>query len=83
MACDAGEVAMGEHAIAMSSDTCILVRSAPTDRLLTDFIVREIICKPLRLTIAKREKMITQPTQITIESNTDAPKSLPLPGEKN
>ncbi|MGB8260835.1 MAG: hypothetical protein WCE75_10815 [Terracidiphilus sp.] len=55
MACDAGEVEVGEHVIALSADTSILVRCAPTARLLTDLIVREIVCKPALLTIGKRE----------------------------
>lgn len=55
MACDADEVEMGEHVIALSADTSILVRCAPTARLLTDLIVREIVCKPALLTIGKRE----------------------------
>ena len=56
MACDAGYLALGEHVISMTSDTAIIVRTAPTERLLADFIVREILCKPLYLTIAKGEK---------------------------
>ena len=56
MACDAGEVSLGEHAVVMTSDTSLLVRAAPTARLLTDFIVREILCKPVFLTIGKTEK---------------------------
>ena len=56
MASDAGHVALGEHVIAMTSDTSILVRAAGTSRFLTDLIVREIICKPVLLTIGKSEK---------------------------
>ncbi len=56
MASDAGFVELGEHVIAMTSDTSILVRSAGTERFLTDLIVREIICKPVLLTIGKSEK---------------------------
>jgi hypothetical protein len=55
MACDAGQVEVGEHVIALAADTSILVRCAPTSRLLTDLIVREIICKPALLTIGKHE----------------------------
>ena len=55
MACDAGEVEVGEHVIALAADTSILVRCAPTARLLTDLIVREIVCKPALLTIGKQE----------------------------
>jgi len=56
MASDAGYVALGDHVIAMTSDTSILVRAAGTSRFLTDLIVREIICKPVLLTIGKSEK---------------------------
>ncbi len=56
MASDAGQVELGEHVIAMASDTSILVRAAATSRFLTDLIVREVICKPILLTIGKSEK---------------------------
>ena len=56
MACDAGFVKKGEHVIALTSDTSILVRSAPTSHLLTDLVVREIFCKPVFLDISKKEK---------------------------
>jgi hypothetical protein len=55
MACDAGVVQKGEHVISLTSDTSILVRSAPTSHLLTDFIVREIFCKSVLLNISKKE----------------------------
>jgi hypothetical protein len=56
MASDAGYIGLGEHVIAMTSDTSILVRAAGTSRFLTDLIVREIICKPVLLTIGKSEE---------------------------
>jgi hypothetical protein len=56
MASDAGCVKLGEHVIAMTSDTSILVRAAGTSRFLTDLIVREILCKPVLLTIGKSER---------------------------
>jgi hypothetical protein len=55
MACDAFAIEAGEHAIALSADTSILVRTCPTCDFLTDFIVREIVCKPAILTISKKE----------------------------
>lgn len=57
MACDAGLIKLGDHVIAMSSDTAIIVRTAPTEHLLTDLIIREILCKPLYLTIVKKEEV--------------------------
>lgn len=55
MACDAGEIELGEHVISMTSDTSVLVRASGTRDLLTDFVVREILCKPVLLTIVKSE----------------------------
>jgi hypothetical protein len=55
MACDAGAISKGDHVIAMAADTSILVRSAPTSHLLTDLIVREILCKPIVLSVSKKE----------------------------
>jgi hypothetical protein len=80
MACDAGEIELGEHVIALTSDTAILVRAAPTDRLLTDLIVREILCKPISLTIGKKEKGVTtaQDDSILLEGSVDSPQ-LPSP----
>jgi hypothetical protein len=66
MACDAGAVQKGDHVIAMTSDTSILVRSAPTSHLLTDFIVREIFCKAVQLNITKNETL-DSPTQMSLE----------------
>ena len=59
MACDAGVVRKGEHVISLTSDTSILVRSAPTSDLLTDFLVREIFGKAVMFDISKNEGRIT------------------------
>jgi uncharacterized protein len=45
MACDAGEVEIGEHVIALTSDTAILAQASNTDRLLGELIVREFSVK--------------------------------------
>jgi hypothetical protein len=55
MACDSGEVDWGEHIVVMTADTALLVKAAPTDHFLTDLIVREILCKPVFLTISRKE----------------------------
>jgi hypothetical protein len=73
MACDAGYLKLGDHVIAMTSDTAIVVRTAPTERLLCDFIIREVICKPMFLTIGKGELVEDGPT---IEA-TKTPELLP------
>ena len=72
MASDAGHVALGEHVIAMTSDTSILVRAAGTSRFLTDLIVREIICKPVLLTLGKSEK-----TESILENSNDNVQAMP------
>jgi hypothetical protein len=77
MSCDAGLLALGEQVISLTSDTAIIVRSAPTERLLTDFIVREILCKPLNLTIAKNEKnFIEETSQLSLKPSS-TPELLP------
>jgi len=56
IASDAGFLELGEHAVCMTSDTAILVRTSPTQDFLTDFIVREILCKPMALTVVRHEQ---------------------------
>jgi hypothetical protein len=75
MACDAGCLEIGEHVISMTSDTAIIVRTAPTECLLTDLIVREILCKPLFLTIGKGEQTYEE-TPTTIDASS-VPELLP------
>jgi hypothetical protein len=81
IACDAGEITWGEHVITMTSDTAILVRAAPTGHFLTDFVVREILCKPLFLTIGKKEEV---PPGISDEEQEQREKEPPqlLPPER-
>jgi hypothetical protein len=55
LASDAGEVEQGEHVIAMTSDTAILAQASCTRRMLSDLIVREVLCKPAVLTIGRQE----------------------------
>jgi hypothetical protein len=76
LACDAGEVGIGEHVIAMTADTALIVRSAPTRGLLTELIVRQLICKPVFLTISKKEKPLRageedEPSQRVIEASSN------------
>jgi hypothetical protein len=81
MACDAGEVAIGEHVIAMTSDTAILAQASNTDRMLGELIVREVLCKAAVLTISRKErseKVI--PSQMTLEMKS-APEALPEPAK--
>jgi hypothetical protein len=75
VASDAGYLELGEHAICLTSDTAIVVRTSPTEQLLTDFIVREILCKPMTLTVVKHEPRLTtildQPEPATIEGSVE------------
>ena len=58
LACDAGAIGLGEHVIAMTSDTAILVQAATTRRMLRELVVREILCKPAILSIGRNESQI-------------------------
>jgi hypothetical protein len=78
MASDAGLVGLGEHVLAMTSDTSILVRAAATSRFLTDLIVREVICKPLFLTVGKAEKPSPVPN-LVVGAGKDVPLELERP----
>jgi hypothetical protein len=75
MACDAGLFQLGDHVISMTSDTAVIVRTAPTERLLTDFIIREILCKPLYLTIGKGEDLLEDPALESSVEEGDAVES--------
>ncbi len=82
IACDAGEVEWGEHVIATTSDTAIVIRSAPTSHFLTDFVVREILCKPLFLTVGKKEEIppsFNEDENVSVGSTTAEEPLLPLP----
>jgi hypothetical protein len=79
IASDAGYLELGQHAVCLTSDTAILARTSPTQDFLTDFIVREILCKPMTLTVVKHEERLTplpEPTTLEIEGVT-APVLLP------
>lgn len=55
LACDAGHVALGEHTIALTSDTAILAQASSTARMLSDLRIREILCKPAVFTVTRNE----------------------------
>jgi hypothetical protein len=55
LACDAGEVELGEHVISLTSDTAILAQATCTRMMLSDLIIREILCKPAVFTIGRHE----------------------------
>ncbi len=80
MACDAGEVEIGEHVIALTSDTAILAQASNTDRMLGELIVREILCKPAVLTISRKEHSENMPGQLSLDMESE-PKTLPPPIE--
>jgi uncharacterized protein len=55
LACDAGHVEIGEHVIAMTADTSILATATVTRNMLADLVIREVLCKPVIMTIAHGE----------------------------
>ncbi len=85
VASDAGYLELGQHAICMTSDTAIIARTSPTQDFLNDFIVREILCKPMSLTVVKHEgRLMPQAELITteIEGGTTAIFLPPAPDER-
>ncbi len=55
VACDAGAVNLGEHVIALTSDTAILARATSTRQMLSKLVIREVLCKPAILTVSRNE----------------------------
>jgi hypothetical protein len=80
MGCDAGAVEIGEHVIALTSDTAILAQASNTDRMLGELIVREILCKAAVLTISRKEHSEKMPGQLSFEMEPE-PKTVPAPIE--
>lgn len=78
LACDAGEIDEGEHVISMTADTAILSRAATTSHFLTDFIVREILCKPAVLTVIKNEEPNAQQINLPLLSEPETKDNQPL-----
>jgi hypothetical protein len=56
LACDAGHLELGEHVISMTSDTAILATATVTRKMLSEMVIREVLCKPVILTIGRKEK---------------------------
>jgi hypothetical protein len=75
MACDAGEIALGEHVIALSSDTAILAQATSTTRMLSELVIREILCKPAVFSIGRKEIAERFPVQMTLNIKAE-PSSL-------
>lgn len=86
MACDAGEVAPGEHVISMTSDTAILAQAAPTANMLRGLAVREVMCKPAIYSIGRKESVdqLAMPLDMPSSMNViDAAKTQILLPEKS
>lgn len=68
-----GYVEPGDHVIALTSDTAILATAAVTRQMLSQLVVREIICKPAILTIGRKEeaspKMMNAAERLQIEAS--------------
>ena len=63
LACDAGFVEPGDHIISLTADTAILATAAPTRHMLSNMVVREVLCKPAIMTIKHREPAATLPDE--------------------
>jgi hypothetical protein len=86
MACDAGEVALGEHVIAATSDTAILAQATCTRQMLGQLVIREVLCKPAVLSIGRKEVAEKFPIQLKFGPEKTASKThleLPSPDRSN
>jgi hypothetical protein len=75
LACDSGEVNIGEHVISMTSDTAILAQATSTRRMLGGLVIREILCKPVILTIGRKEEFPKVLAGETESTTTEKPRS--------
>jgi hypothetical protein len=81
MACDAGHVDLGEHVISLTSDTAILAQATCTHRMIGEMVIREILCKPVVMSVVRREVADKLPTQLLLASpDVNKPAELPAPG---
>jgi|HubBroStandDraft_6_1064221.scaffolds.fasta_scaffold01157_10 hypothetical protein len=79
MACDAGAIGLGEHVIAVTSDTAILAQASCTSRMLRELVIREILCKPAVLSIGRGEISEKVPLQMELPGPAEQ-KALPTQG---
>lgn len=71
MACDAGVVSLGEHVIALTSDTAILAQATTTRRAFRELVIREVLCKPVVLSISRKEIADKSPVQMKLLAGTE------------
>lgn len=69
MACDAGAVNLGEHVISLTSDTAILAQATSTRRVLRELVIREVLCKPVVLSVWRKEIADRVPVQLELPSS--------------
>lgn len=73
IACDNGDVKLGEHVVSLTSDTAILAQATSTGRMLKELIIREVLCKPAILNVTRRESQ-----QSTLPDRPVRHKALPV-----
>jgi hypothetical protein len=80
LACDAGAVTVREHVIALTSDTAVLAQASSTDRMLSDLVIREILCKPAILTVSRNEIADKLPVQLKLGTGEERKPGTPTEG---
>lgn len=71
LVCDAGAVEVGQHVIALTSDTAILAQATSTRRMLGELVIREVLCKPAILSIGRKEIAEEVPLQLEAAPQTE------------
>lgn len=88
MACDAGHVALSEHVISLTSDTSILAQASSTHRMIGEMVIREILCKPVVMSVVRREVAEKLPKQLQLSEQQEQreaarPAELPAPEDSS
>jgi hypothetical protein len=82
VACDLGEVELGERVIAISGDCAAILTASTTSKFLTKdgISINEIFCKPRTLTIARP---VPVPKPMVIEQTSEVSNVRTIRGESN
>jgi hypothetical protein len=83
VACDAGELVVGERAVVASADTAIEIRAARTETFLSateGLLVEHIICRPNKYSISKARHLAYE--HPPVPSGTRTPAGLKAPGSQ-
>jgi hypothetical protein len=75
---------MAEHVISLTSDTAILAQATCTHRMIGEMVIREILCKPVVMSVLRREVAEKLPKQLQLSPpEVQKPAELPAPEDSS